>query len=223
MIKFMVLDVDGTITDQNRIISPEAIKSIRRGLENGLQISLVSGNVIPVMYGLKTFLGINAPVFGENGGIMYYNGKIEKFFEKSKPFQFLEYISGKSSVKSYFTNQWRETSAAFSMNPEDEGFVSAEAEKWNLEIVDSKFTWHIMNPGQNKGYALGIIKEQFGLNWDDIMVVGDSDNDNSMFSLPVKKACPYNATETIKSMSDYVSSESYGNEINDIMVKFHII
>ena len=44
-------------------------------------------------------------------------------------FQFLEYISGKSSVKSYFTNQWRETSAAFSMNPEDEGFVSAEAEK----------------------------------------------------------------------------------------------
>ena len=29
MIKFMVLDVDGTITDQNRIISPEAIKSVR--------------------------------------------------------------------------------------------------------------------------------------------------------------------------------------------------
>ena len=46
------------------------------------------------------------------------------------------------------------------------------------------------------------------------MVVGDSDNDNSMFSLPVKKACPYNATETIKSLSDYVSSESYGNEMN---------
>ena len=44
-----------------------------------------------------------------------------------------------------------------------------------------------------------------------------------MFTLPVKKACPYNATETIKSMSDYVSSESYGNEINDVMVKFHII
>jgi phosphoglycolate phosphatase len=65
MIKFMVLDVDGTITDQNRIISPEAIKSVRLAIENGLQISLVSGNVIPVMYGLKTFLGINAPYLGK--------------------------------------------------------------------------------------------------------------------------------------------------------------
>ena len=43
MIKFMVLDVDGTITDQNRIISPEAIKSVRLAIENGMQISLVSG------------------------------------------------------------------------------------------------------------------------------------------------------------------------------------
>jgi phosphoglycolate phosphatase (TIGR01487 family) len=223
MIKFMVLDVDGTITDQNRIIAPGAITSIRAGINNGLQISLVSGNVIPVMYGLKTFLGINGPVFGENGGIMYYNGSIQKFFDKARPFKFLDYISQKSSAESYFTNQWRETSASFSMNPEDEAVVADEAKKWNLEIVNSKFTWHIMNPKQNKGYAIGIIKELFRLNWDEILVIGDSDNDNAMFDLPVKKACPYNATGTIKSMSHYVSQESYGEEISDIMAKFHIL
>jgi phosphoglycolate phosphatase (TIGR01487 family) len=223
MIKSLVLDVDGTITDQNRIISPEAIKYIRTGIENGLNVSLISGNVIPVMYGLKTFLGINGPVFGENGGIMYYNGNIQKFFSKSKPFQFLEYISKISSAKPYFTNQWRETSAAFSMDPVDEEKIENEAKKWNLYTVNSKFTWHIMNPGQNKAYAVNIIKNLSGLKWDEILVVGDSDNDNSMFQLPVKKACPCNATDTIKSLSDYVSQKSYGNEIGDIMLKFHII
>ncbi len=223
MIKIMVLDVDGTITDQNRIICPEAIKSIRNGIESGLQISLISGNVIPVMYGLKTFLGINAPVFGENGGIMYYNGSIKKFFGKEKPMEFLDYISGKSLATPYFTNQWRETSAAFSMNPENEIIVSSEAEKWNLEIVNSKFTWHIMNPGQNKGYAVRILKKMFNLGWDEILVVGDSDNDTSMFNLPVKKACPANATDTLKSLSDYASPDSYGYEISDVMGKFHII
>ncbi|WP_337859964.1 phosphoglycolate phosphatase [Ferroplasma sp.] len=223
MIKFMILDVDGTITDQNRIISPDAMKNIKNGIEKGLNISLISGNVIPVMFGLKTFLGINGPVFGENGGIMYYNGKIEKFFSKEKPFKFLEYISTISSATAYFTNQWRETSAAFSMDPGDVEKVSTEAKKWNLNIVDSKFTWHIMNQGENKAYAVNIIKNLYGLNWDEILVAGDSDNDNPMFNLPVKKACPANATNTIKSLSDYISPESYGNEIGDIMLKFKIL
>ena len=223
MIKFIVLDVDGTITDQNRILNPEAISCIRKGVEKGIQFSLVSGNVIPVMYGLKTFLGINGPVFGENGGIMYYNDKIEKFFDKSRPFNFLEYISKNSSVKPYFTNQWRETSAAFSMHPEDENMVRKEAEKWQLEIVDSKFTWHIMNQKQNKGYALEILMKTFNLQWNEILVIGDSDNDNAMFKLPVKKACPFNATDSIKSMSDYVSDKSYGYEIMDVMNKFNLL
>ena len=223
MIKFIVLDVDGTITDQNRILNPEAISCIRKGVEKGIHFSLVSGNVIPVMYGLKTFLGINGPVFGENGGIMYYNDKIEKFFDKTRPFSFLEYISKKSSVKPYFTNQWRETSAAFSMNSEDENIVRKEAEKWRLEIVDSKFTWHIMNQKQNKGYALGILMKMFNLQWDEILVIGDSDNDDAMFKLPVKKACPFNATDSIKSMSDYVSDKSYGYEIRDVMNKFNLL
>lgn len=223
MIKIMVLDVDGTITDQNRIICPEAINNIRKGIEKGLQISLISGNVIPVMYGLKTFLGINAPVFGENGGIMYYNGSIMKFFDKTKPFSFLDYISGKSLATPYFTNQWRETSAAFSMDHDNASIISAEAKKWDLKIVDSKFTWHIMNPGQDKAYAVQILKEMFDVEWNEIMVIGDSDNDNPMFNLPVKKACPDNATDTIKSLSDYVSSESYGYEIGDVMNHFEII
>jgi hypothetical protein len=223
MIELVVLDVDGTITDQNRILNPEAISCIRTGVEKGIKFSLISGNVIPVMFGLKTFLGINGPVFGENGGIMYYNGNIEKFFDKSGPVKFLEYISKKSSATPYFTNQWRETSAAFSMNSEDKDMISREAEKWNLEIVDSKFTWHIMNRNQNKGYAVGILKKMFNLEWNEILVIGDSDNDNAMFQLPVKKACPFNATDHIKSLSDYVSEKSYGYEIKDAMKEFNIL
>ena len=67
MIELVILDVDGTITDQNRIISTKAIESIRAAEQNGTVVSLISGNVIPVMYALKIFLGINGPVFAENG------------------------------------------------------------------------------------------------------------------------------------------------------------
>ncbi len=223
MIKLVVLDVDGTLTDKNRLISTNAIKYIRNGVKKNVMFSLISGNVIPVMFALQTFVGINGPVFAENGGIMLYKDQIKKFFDKTKAEEFLEYISKKSSVKPVFTNVWRETSAAFNMNDSDEHYVSNEAKKHDLYIVNSKFTWHVMDKNQNKAYAVNYMKEQFKLNYNEILVVGDSDNDITMFNLSVNKACPANATDTIKNKSDYVSKHRYGNEIGDILNYYKIL
>lgn len=222
MIKLVVLDVDGTLTDKNRLMSVNAMKYIRKAKKN-IIFSLISGNVIPVMFSLKTFIGINGPVFGENGGIVLYNNEIKKFFDKDKPQKFLEYISKKSSVKSIFTNMWRETSVAFNMGNSDEEYVSNEAKKNDLYIVNSKFTWHILNNGQDKAFAVNYMKNEFKLDYNEILVVGDSDNDLPMFNLNVNKACPANATITIKNKSNYISKHRYGNEIKDILNYYNIL
>ena len=223
MIKLVVLDVDGTLTDKNRLISTNAIKYIRKGMNRDRVFSLISGNVIPVMFALQTFIGINGPVFAENGGILLYKNQVKKFFDKTRAEKFLEYISKKSSVKPVFTNMWRETSIAFNMNDSDESYVSGEAEKNGLYIVNSRFTWHLMDKSQNKAYAVNYMKDQFELNYDEILVVGDSDNDIPMFNLNVNRACPANATASIKNKSDYVSKHRYGNEIEDILKYYKIL
>ena len=223
MIKLVVLDVDGTLTNKNRLISISAIKYIRKGINKNVIFSLISGNVIPVMFALQTFIGINGPVFAENGGILLYKNRIEKFFDKSGVEKFLEHISKKSSVEPVFTNMWRETSAAFNMNNYDKNYVSDEAEKHGLYIVNSKFTWHLMDKNQNKAYAVNYMKNEFKLNYDEILVVGDSDNDMPMFNLNVNRACPANATDTIKNKSDYVSKHRYGNEMKDVLNHYKIL
>ena len=81
MIKLVLLDVDGTLTDTRRLISVRAVEAIRKAQKEGIIISLASGNVVPVMYGLKTFVGIRAPVFAENGGVMFQNDEIFPFFQ----------------------------------------------------------------------------------------------------------------------------------------------
>ncbi len=223
MIKYMILDVDGTLTDKNRLISTGAIDAMRAGIKNNLKISLISGNVIPVMFGLKTFLGINGAVFGENGGIVLQEDRIIPFFDKTQSFKFLNRMEKEVNIKPMFTNIWRETSAAFLLNGADPEYIMSEAIKDDLYIVNSKFTWHIMNKGQDKAYAVNYIKSEYKLMDSEIMVVGDSDNDNSMFELDVVKACPDNATEYIKSKSDFVSDKSYGLEIIDIMKYYNIL
>ncbi len=223
MIKLIVLDVDGTLTDKIRKISLDAIENIRKAISNNIVVSLVSGNVIPVMFGLKTYIGINGPVFGENGGIMLNDSKITPFFDKTLPEQFLNEISKTTSAREMFTNKWRETSVAFTMDEEDIKTVLKKASESGLYIVDSKFAWHIMNKGQNKAFAVEHLKKLYGINNSDILVIGDSDNDLNMFELDVHKASPSNASQNIKNLSEYVSKYPYGSEIVDIFEYYNVI
>ena len=112
MIKLVLLDVDGTLTGKDRKISTSAIDEIRKAQERGVLVSLASGNVIPVMYGLKIFIGLNAPVFGENGGIMYQDS-IETFFSMEKPSELFGELEKEDAVEGIISNQWRKTSIGY--------------------------------------------------------------------------------------------------------------
>lgn len=223
MIKMAILDVDGTITDSSRKISETAITAIRKAQENGKIISLVSGNVIPVMYALQIYIGIRHEVFAENGGVMYYQNKIETFFNKEITEKFLNHAAGMSSAMGIFTNVWRYSSMAFEMEKKDIERVKAEAEKWNLDITDSSFSWHVLNRGQNKGFALRKLQELHGIQEDEILVVGDSKNDVSMFIEGVSKATMGNGDRELKELSDYISPRKGGKSIKDIFREFSLI
>ncbi|MFP4546476.1 MAG: HAD hydrolase family protein, partial [Methanomassiliicoccales archaeon] len=54
-----MVDIDGTITDPRRRLEVSAMESLRRVQENGVITMVASGNVLPVSYGLSTFVGMN--------------------------------------------------------------------------------------------------------------------------------------------------------------------
>ena len=78
-------------------------------------------------------------------------------------------------------------------NGSEDEIVSLSGKR-DLEIANSGFSWHILNRGQNKGYALNYLRKRYSLNLDEILVVGDSFNDIPMFLDEVKKAVPTSAT-----------------------------
>lgn len=223
MVKLAILDVDGTLTDSSRRIGESAITAIRKAQDNGKIISLVSGNVIPVMYALQIYIGIGYEVFAENGGVMYYRNRIEKYFEKQKTEEFLSRIAEFTSARGIFTNVWRYSSMAFEMNIEDIETVRAESSRWNLDITDSGFSWHVLNKGQNKGYALKKLMELHNVEKEEVLVVGDSKNDLSMFVEGVNKSTVKNGDPELKAISDYISPEKNGEAIPDIFRKFSLI
>jgi phosphoglycolate phosphatase (TIGR01487 family) len=223
MIRLAVLDVDGTITDRERRLSMNSVEALRIAQNSGLTVSLVSGNVLPVMYGLKVFIGLNGPVFGENGGTMLKDNEASAFFSMDRPREFIKEISKTTSVREIFTNRWRESSMGFEMESKDVDSVSRAAEESGLDVVNSGYSWHALNPGQNKGFAVEVLIEMYGLKYEEVLVCGDSDNDISMFSKPVIKATMANGTANLKKMSDYVSEKSFGDGLVDILRHYSLI
>lgn len=216
MIKLVLLDVDGTITDRNRLVSTRTIESIRDTQKKGVTVSLASGNVIPVMYGLKIFIGLNGPVFGENGGVMYQE-EVETFFSMDKPMKLFRSLEADGIVHGITSNMWRQSSVAYVPESGKEEAVSAMAEEEGLDTVDSGFSWHLLNRGQNKGFALEHLKKMYSLDYDEILVMGDSFNDISMFKDQVVKAVPSDGEKRLRDIADYVTTSGKGNGAAEVL------
>lgn len=216
MIKLALLDVDGTITDTKRMISTRAVEEIRKAQDNGVLVSLVSGNVVPVMYGLRIFIGLKAPVFAENGGAMFQDD-IRTFFQIDGPRKVFQRMESEGMAEGIISNQWRLTSVGYVPKPGFENYISGLARENGLATVDSGYSWHLLNKGQDKGFALEKLRSQYDLDYDEILVMGDSFNDASMFMEKVYKAAPNNAEEKIKEMADYVCTSTNGDGVAEVL------
>ena len=203
MPRVFLFDVDGTLTDKRNRIFPESIPKLRSLVEQGDTVALASGNVIPYMVSLRMFLGINGPVFGENGGIVYHRNKISAFGNIEKPMELYRNLSETIRTEEMFSNRWRELSVAFWLP--DQGELPYEfAEFPQVEITDSGFAWHILNKGLNKSKAVSFICEQYSCEPSDLIAFGDFVNDIPMFESGVHGVTYDGAPEALKQLAEVI-------------------
>jgi phosphoglycolate phosphatase (TIGR01487 family) len=223
MIEIIVLDIDGTITEKNQSILPETMEMLRKVKMSNprLTICLASGNVMPVMIGISNILNIGQTLFGENGGILFHHRKIETFFQKDKTVEAYRVIEKELGATEFITNRWRETSISFILDG-DNDFTSYER-RFGVVIQDSGYAKHILNIGQNKGFAVKKIMELYNVDKTEILACGDGDNDVEMFKVAGNSGSPANGSNKAKKNASYVSDESYGKGLRDIFRNFEIL
>ncbi|HZJ87366.1 MAG TPA: Cof-type HAD-IIB family hydrolase [Erysipelothrix sp.] len=102
-----------------------------------------------------------------------------------------------------------------------EAKVSDELRK-DLEISYSSNRYLEFNPkGVTKGLAVEELAEILDLKMDEILSIGDNDNDLSMLKITGKSGAPYNAVKPVKEMVDYVSLYDHNeSSVADIIKHF---
>ncbi len=207
-VSLVAVDVDGTITYKEPYINLGAVKSLR-SLGKRVPIALVTGNPYPIAYALTVYLRPCNEVMGiaENGAVIYI-GTLEILKGDFKEMENVRKFLMKEGYYRYLSedSKFRFVDIALRMKPEDQERLKKDLYErgFNVETTSSGYALHILPRGVSKGNGLLTLCERLGVNCDDVVAIGDSHNDISMFSIAGLSITLPNAPEDVKKEADIV-------------------
>lgn len=221
-IKALAIDIDGTITDNTRKLCINAIKSMRKAEEEGIPIILVTGNIVAYTRAISFSIGTSGGMVCENGGVIYSNHKVKVVADINKAKNAYEYLKNNPVTKNIKKVPFAELrlSEVTLIKTDETELIKELLKNHDIEIYDTKFALHLTDPNVSKGSSLMLVANDLGINMDEIMGIGDSENDLSFLKEVGFSVAVSNADEKIKEITDYVTINPFGDGVAEAINQF---
>ncbi len=218
-LKAVALDVDGTITDETRRVCVNAVNAIYRAENGGIPIIFVTGNVLCVAKALSIFLGTTGGLVAENGGVIESQGRNKILGNVKECEDAYEFLKSKFDVTRRVLSDDRVSEVAIERTLPVE-LVRESVKDFNVVVYDSKFAIHLTDPLVDKGSSLEMVCSDLGLKTDEILAIGDGENDIEFLRVAGVKVAVNNADENLKDIADYITVKPYGDGVAEAMERF---
>ncbi len=230
-IEAIAVDIDGTITDNTRKICISAIEALRKAEKAGIPTIIVTGNVVNYAYAAEVLIGCSGGIVCENGGVVFKEGEnnnavetlVERDFVNSAESHLKEKLGEKFDIHASHDNMYRLTETVFYKTLAREDLEDALKDfKYldELEIYDSGFALHVTDKRVNKGTSLKYLCERNGINMENVMAIGDSQNDEDFLKQVGYRIAVGNAEDKLKEISTYTCEKKYGDGVAEAIEKF---
>ena len=230
-IEAIAVDIDGTITDEKRRICISAIEALRKAENKGIPTIIVTGNVVNYAYATEVLIGCSGGLVGENGGIVFKEGEnnnaveimVDRDFVTSAESHLKEKLGDEFDKHASHDNMYRLTETVFYKTIKKEMLEEALKDfKYldELEIYDSGFALHVTDKRVNKGTSLRYLCERNGINMENVMAIGDSENDEDFLREVGYRIAVGNAEDKLKEISTYVCENNFGDGVAEAIEKF---
>ncbi len=209
MIRAVAIDIDGTLTDERRRLDLEAVFKLRELEEMGIQAILATGNILCIAEAASIMIGTSGPLISENGGIVkdQRTGEVRYLGEKGDAEKAYRSLAAKYDVTKLQRSELRLTEVAIQRDISVE-VVRKALKDFPVDVVDTKFAIHIKPRGMNKGRGLKEAAAIVGIDLEEIVAVGDSENDREMLEIAGYSISV--GEKSLEDVCDYVVQEKYG-------------
>jgi len=205
----LAVDIDGTLTrgDGSGALDPRVFEPLREAEA----VVVCTGKVLPNATALCTYVGMEANVVAETGGIVYSDNEMRVLGDAEGLNGFVKEYAPDGDLgwgKTDLVNRWRETEVAVPLE-RDRDEIDEIAERQGLEVLDTGYAYHVKSPDVDKGQGLAAVAETLGLEPSEFVAVGDSENDVHTFEVAGTSYAVGNADEAALEAADYVTESSY--------------
>ena len=228
--RLCVFDIDGVLNPAGCPVQKEGIAGIEKLEEHGLEITFASGKHPWYITGGLVFSGLLRPdtiVVGESGGHVFFPREKERVL-------YIRFIDDIKKVKHHFFETlapdyevWEEPKETlFSLFPkkwEDIPHVSRDLEtiimreQLNLYVIAHVDAVDVMQNGLSKKTGLTVVAEHLGIQFEEMIGVGDGMNDLEMLSSVGYPVAVANADDRVKEIvrerGGYISEEKFGEGV----------
>ena len=232
-IKLIMTDVDGTLNSGGDELSPAVSHAMHNLKEHGIMVGLVSGRTDPMLVAMASGLDIGGPLIAENGAVArmtYKSGLVDLGYSRQPAVEALE------KLKARYPGRIRErednAERLIDIVCRADGIAMEDLRNCvgDVQLLDSTYILHLMQKGIDKGTTL---KRLLGLmdgpkiRPDEVLVVGDSMTDLSLFKLFTQSVLipnpdlPEMDKKTLRKSARYISEHGAGEGFAEVVL--HII
>jgi len=209
----LVVDIDGTLTDDRRAVDPRVFPVLREWPE---PVVVATGKAMPFPVALCEFLGIERTVVAENGGVVFveatdtlqFEGDHEAALAVAEAYRERGHDLGFGAVD--LANRWRETEIVVSLD-RPLAPLEALADEHGLVVLDTGYAYHVTDPSVDKGTGLAAVCVELDREPGEFLAVGDSENDAQLFDVAGESVAVANADETARARADRVTEARYAD------------
>jgi phosphoglycolate phosphatase (TIGR01487 family) len=225
VLKAVLTDIDGTITDSSRRINTGAIDTIRSLVDDGIEVVLASGNTSCFMDALCKMIGTRGTFIAENGGVFRigYTGTPHIRGDQGVCRAALELLQTHYRTRGIelelFSPTYRYADLAFGRTvPVEE--VKTLLKEYPVQVLDTGYAIHLQSPGVDKGTALVALAKEMQLLPSDFLAIGDSLNDIQMLMNAGIGASVANGHADTKAAARYIAEKEYGDGFVEVVKKY---
>ncbi|AFY75813.1 HAD-superfamily hydrolase, subfamily IIB [Pleurocapsa sp. PCC 7327] len=209
----LATDYDGTLAADGRV-TEATVAALERLRESGRKLILVTGRLLDDLCRVFPNVDLFESVVAENGALLYFPAtKEEQLLGDRPPEAFIERLRSLDvrplSVGKVIVATWKPNEMTVLAAIRDLGL--------ELQIIFNKGAVMILPSGIDKAAGLNAALNRMGLSADNVIAVGDAENDLSFLKLCGFSVAVANALPMVKQAADWVTQGSRGEGIIELI------